>query len=349
VRWRLTSPNPGASLYAPPLINPRLLVDIHSLPKLTYSAQNCNSLNISTICDKQLKKIAAIISLDTDIIFLSDIRLNCANEHINKIVKMFRYNKGKSYEFFYNSTMNKRGVGILISTTQQFTVSNILKDVDENILGVTVTLGTNKIRFFSIYGPNNNDRSFTNNLAEFLKLDPGTPVIIGGDWNATYSCMYGGNNIDTYSMNSPPSVTRSMWLNQLCRDFFLCDPFRALHPSDRDFTFTPQGERRNRSRIDFFVVGEELINIVSKCFISMALTTTLFDHKSVHLDFKNEKSRSKMYINRTIITNTRTADIVAAAAADTYLHHATPGQLPRRTAQQHVFRQGHVMILRIKR
>jgi hypothetical protein len=154
--------------------------------------------------------------------------------------------------------------------------------------------------------------------------------------------MDGGNNIDTYSMNSPPSVTRSMWLNQLCRDFFLCDPFRALHPSEHDFTFTPQGERRNRSRIDFFIVGEELINIVSKCFISPALNTTIFDHKSVHLDFKNEKSRSKMYINRTIITNPRTADIVAAAATDTYLHHATPGQLPRGAAQQHVFRQGHV-------
>jgi hypothetical protein len=122
VRWRLTSPNPVAPQYAPPVINPRLLVNIHSIPKLTYSCQNCNSLNISTICDKQLKKIAAITSLDTDIIFLSDIRLNCANEHINKIVKMFRYNKGKSYEFFYNSSMSKRGVGILISTALQYTV-----------------------------------------------------------------------------------------------------------------------------------------------------------------------------------------------------------------------------------
>jgi hypothetical protein len=233
-------------------------------------------------------------------------------------------------------------VGILISTSPNLTISNVLKDIEENILGITVSLGTDKIRLFSIYGPNSNERSFFNNLANFLNIDPSTPVIIGGDWNATYSIMDGGDNIDTFNMVSPPSVIRSMWLNQLCRDFFLCDPYRALHPSDRDFTYTPHRERRNRSRIDFFIVGEELINVVAKCSISPAINTILFDHKSIHLDFKNEKCRSKMYINRTIITNPRTADIVAAAAADTYLHHATPGQQPRGAVQQFVFRHGHI-------
>jgi exonuclease III len=259
-----------------------------------------------------------------------------------KIVKLFKYNKGKSYDFFYNSNMSKRGVGILISTSLNLTVSNVLKDNDENILGVTVSSGTDKIRLFSIYGPNNNERSFFNSLADFLNIDPSTPVIIGGDWNATYSISDGEDNIDTFNMAAPPSATRSMWLNQLCRDFFLCDPFGALHPSERDFTFTPHGVRRNRSHIDFFIVGEELIDTVARCSISPSVNTILFDHKSIHLDFKNEKCRSKMYINRTIITNPRTGDIVAAAAADTYLHHATPGQQPRGAAQQFVFRHGHV-------
>jgi hypothetical protein len=46
-----------------------------------------------------------------------------------------------------------------------------------------------------------------------------------------------------------------------------------------------------------------------------------------------------MYINRSIISNPRTADIVAAAAADTYLHHATPGQPHPAGLQQLVFNQ----------
>ncbi len=44
-----------------------------------------------------------------------------------------------------------------------------------------------------------------------------------------------------------------------------------------------------------------------------------------------------MFINRTIITNPRTVDVVAAAAADTYLAHATPGQPDPRDGPQHVF------------
>jgi hypothetical protein len=44
-----------------------------------------------------------------------------------------------------------------------------------------------------------------------------------------------------------------------------------------------------------------------------------------------------MFINRTIINNPRTVDIVAAAAADTYLSHAVPGQPSPVDGPQHVF------------
>ncbi len=44
-----------------------------------------------------------------------------------------------------------------------------------------------------------------------------------------------------------------------------------------------------------------------------------------------------MFINRTIINNPRTGDIVAAAAADTYLNHAVPGQPSPLDGPQHVF------------
>jgi hypothetical protein len=95
-----------------PTPNPRLLSNVNNIPKLLYSIQNCNSLNISTVCDKQLKKISAITSLETDIIFLCDLRLGTDSDHKDKIEKLFRYNKSKLYEFFYNSSKNSRSVGI---------------------------------------------------------------------------------------------------------------------------------------------------------------------------------------------------------------------------------------------
>jgi hypothetical protein len=198
------------------------------------------------------------------------------------------------------------------------------------------------IRFFSIYGPNSNDNVFFSYLSSYLAINPENPVIIGGDWNATYSSNECMDNIYTFRVQSPPSITRSLWLNQICRDLFLCDPYRALHPTTRDFTFTPHGSRTNRSRIDFFLIGEKLISILGKCNIGACVGTELFDHRPVFLNFKNEKTNSKMDINRTIISNPRTADIVAAAAADTYLHHAQPDQPHSASLQQHVFHQEEV-------
>jgi hypothetical protein len=88
---------------------------IRAVPSLTISLQNCNSLNVSTDCDKQLAKLIAITALCSDIIFLSDIRLNDDNGAIDKISKVFLCNNNRNYYFHYNSPYSRRGVGILIA------------------------------------------------------------------------------------------------------------------------------------------------------------------------------------------------------------------------------------------
>jgi hypothetical protein len=61
-------------------------------PTLTFGNQNCNSLNLSTSCEKQLKKIATITESGKDFIFLSDIRLS-NNTLIPDLKRVFLYNK----------------------------------------------------------------------------------------------------------------------------------------------------------------------------------------------------------------------------------------------------------------
>jgi hypothetical protein len=63
----------------------------------------------------------------------------------------------------------------------------------------------------------------------------------------------------------------------------------------------------------------------------------LFDHKAVTLSFFQEKISSKLTINRSILSNPRTDDIVLAAFADTYLAHAR-GPGPAELQPQLVFR-----------
>jgi hypothetical protein len=104
------------------------------------------------------------------------------------------------------------------------------------------------------------------------------------------------------------------------------DPYRALHPTRRDFSYAPLGLRKNRLRLDFFLVNSTLISNLRKCDIAPVVSTSFFDHKSVSLDFTRNKIKPKPYINRTITDNPRTSDVVLAAFADTYLAHADPTQ-----------------------
>jgi exonuclease III len=104
----------------------------------------------------------------------------------------------------------------------------------------------------SIYGPNNNDDNFFVDLRNVLHDNINFPVIIGGDWNLTPCTDPNDRNIDIINMRSPPSIHRSRLLAEFCEQFKLSDPFRALHPFQKDFTYIPRTGKNNRPHIDFF-------------------------------------------------------------------------------------------------
>jgi exonuclease III len=264
----------------------------------------------------------AITSCRANLILLSDLRLGTNIAQIKKIRKMFLTNSSKSYNFIYNSDKNSRGVGILIDSSLTYSITDSYKDPNQNILGLNITL--NGIQFFlaSIYGPNDNDKSFFNNLYDVLIPNLDHPIIVGGDWNTTYSTSDSSSNIDILHMQKPPSQLRSGWLNEICLRVDLIDPYRAFYPSRRDYTFIPHGTKKNRSRLDFFLISSSILQFAKRCLIADSLSTSLFDHKLVTISFLHKKMSSKLSINRTILSNPRTDDVVLAAFADTYLAHA---------------------------
>jgi hypothetical protein len=95
-------------------------------------------------------KLYGITSLKSDIIMVSDIRLsNYANVScIDSVKTTFRTNPYGGYEFFYNSTQNKRGVGILLKKSACFSVLEEKRDVNENILLLRVIKEGNAREFY---------------------------------------------------------------------------------------------------------------------------------------------------------------------------------------------------------
>jgi exonuclease III len=266
--------------------------------------------------------------------------MGCTAEHSEKISKMFLTNSNKNYKFIFNSSKNSRGVGVLIDNSLAISVLSIFKCPSENILGIRLLIDNSPIFLVSIYGPNDNDFSFYSQLTSLLADNTDIPVIIGGDWNSTYSTGDIKTNPDVLYMKSIPSRLRSGWLNELCMELELSDPFRALHPTRRDYTFTPRGTKKNRSRLDYFLISNNILSFVNRCEIAASLSTVLFDHKSVLLDFTKNKISTKLFINRSILNNPRTDDVVLAAVADTYLSHAAAAQPPGALEAVNVFHIG---------
>jgi len=223
------------------------------LLNIMFAAQNCNSLNVSSINRTMATKLTTITNLNADITFLSDIRLN--NKH-KKVSVALR----NDFRFFYNSTLSRRGVGIIVRNNVNMIVHGQYADASENILLLNCTINDVHVILGSIYGPNTNHESFFEDLTAGINSLPRVPVILGGDWNTTNSAAPARDNLDVIFMQDIPSLARTQKLSDFKINFELADPFRLRNPLLRDYSYVPHGNlRRNRSRIDFFLVSACLL------------------------------------------------------------------------------------------
>ena len=76
--------------------------------------------------------------------------------------------------------------------------------------------------------------------------------------------------------NSRQFIKRMKSLNMLT------DVFRHKHPELRQYTFSKkQTKNYTRSRLDYFLINDDLLDLVKK--VGIGKTTTLSDHKPIYL------------------------------------------------------------------
>jgi hypothetical protein len=120
-----------------------------------------------------------------------------------------------------------------------------------------------------------------------MQKHPGTGKILGGDWNTTWDISDPDGNIDIANMARPPNLANGKLLKTLAENHDLTEPFRVLHPNKTGFSYVPfGGVRRNRSRIDFFIISSGLVNSAKKAWISASHLSSMFDDKPIFLSFK---------------------------------------------------------------
>jgi hypothetical protein len=135
-------------------VEENITADVKTLD-LNFSIQNVRSLNISTKNIITDQKILAVVRLGSDIIFLSDTRLNSNKQCVpcKEIVKRF-YLLG--YKFIHNSPLSNRGVGILLKkkTLDNLTIVNTVRDLEGNYILLDIEYKSAKYTVGSVYGAN---------------------------------------------------------------------------------------------------------------------------------------------------------------------------------------------------
>ena len=131
----------------------------------------------------------------------------------------------------HGNKTNSRGVALLFSKNFEYSVLNIVKDNIGNLLMADIDLKDFTIKLFSIYGPNEDNPTFYNELEAMIQTTPQDYTIISGDFNITLD-----QNMDTYNytnVNNPQAKNTVLQLMELNE---LVDTFRHLNPNTRRFT-----------------------------------------------------------------------------------------------------------------
>jgi hypothetical protein len=175
-----------------------------------------------------------------------------------------------------------------------------------------------------VYGPNTNDLNFYDELQGSVLAMNNQTIILCGDWNATWDPSPVAYNIDVINMQNIPSKQRSEKIVQMARNLSITDPFRFLFPQKKDFTFVPNiAANKNRSRIDFFLISENITGECKNVKIPHNLSSKTFDHKPVEMVFSHFHCKNTQVIKDTILKDPLLTSVMKIHAIDCYNNHAS--------------------------
>lgn len=112
---------------------------------------------------------------------------------------------------------------------------------------------------------------------------------------------------ENYLHRNNPNARREV--DNIITEFSLCDVWRVQHEDDRRFTYR-QNNPRKQSRLDFFLVSEDLLGVITGSHIKGGYRT---DHSLIKLDFqiaKYRKGRGYWKFNSTLLHERDYSDIV---------------------------------------
>jgi len=228
----------------------------------------CLSLNVSGL-NKLIKRHSIFRWLHKqikDVIFLLEMYSS------NITAKIWENEWGRKV-LYNHGTCHSKGVMILLNPKLDCQIKEEVRDENGRFLGARITLDDVQIVLANVYAPNDTTHQvlFLKEIQKLLSNFAQEKIIIDGDFNCALS-PNGGNP----TSKKLPVIKE---IDNLCHLYGLCDIWRFLNPTAKQFTW------RNKffkvqCRLDYFLVSKQLSSITTSCDIFFAPNT---DHSAIQI------------------------------------------------------------------
>ena len=190
---------------------------------------------------------------------------------------------------FSHRENNSKGVAILCPKQSQNT--EILKtagDKEGRMCLINLKHNSSEMCLINVYAPVKNEKksqlNFLDTLSSTLAEYETTSFVIGGDFNTYFDPV-----LDKYGGTFEIKSTFSTKLQQCLQSFEICDIWRLQNPNVKRYTWR-QNKPLIQSRLDYFLISENLSQNVCKCDIKPSIKT---DHSMILLNLTQLKGHKR--------------------------------------------------------
>ena len=276
---------------------------------LTIFSQNCRG-GLS-VASKRRDLFQYVRSKQYNIICLQDT-------HVNKNLESFIKAEWGYEAYFSSYTTNSRGVMTLINNNFEQKVKRIKTDENGNFMILDMVIEDKEVTLVNIYGPNNDNPQFYEQMKQKIEEFQNDHVIICGDWNMIMDVEM--DSFNYVNINNPRA--RQSVLQLLDQENFI-DPWRLMHENKKQYTWRRLNPTKKQARLDFFIIHESLFQYVTNTDIIPGYRT---DHSAIILKLKfqnNERGKGYWKFNNSLLKDSQYIDKIKKIIEDVKQTYAT--------------------------
>ena len=198
--------------------------------------------------------------------------------------------------FFSSYITTSRGIMILIYNNFDHKVNRIKTDKNGNYIILDMDIQGKQITLVNIYGPNEHNPHFYENLIQKISEFENENVIMCGDWNLVLDME---KDYDNYSHVNNPKA-RKVVLNLLEEENFI-DVWRVMHEDTKKYTRRRLNPKKKQARLGYVLVSDPLFSCIVDSDIVPGYRT---DHSGIIIKLKlqeNEREKGYWKFNNTLL------------------------------------------------